>query len=132
MKGSERLKECLRVILGKNLESLTCTFIHFNFLGWALLHLSYTLIFIALYAFLVKFGDLLPLFAVLAFSGFAFYFFLYFIIFYISLLPSLELSKPHACVICIALPANLAVVFTQCFCFFKKTNMIWLGEGTKG
>jgi len=30
-KGLERLKECLRVILSKNLESVACTFIHFNF-----------------------------------------------------------------------------------------------------
>jgi len=29
-KGSERLKECLRVILTKNLESLVCTFVPFN------------------------------------------------------------------------------------------------------
>ena len=47
-KRLERLKECLRVILSKNLESLACTYIHFNFLGWALLHLSYTLIFITI------------------------------------------------------------------------------------
>ena len=30
-KGSKRLKECLRVILSKNLESVAYTFIHFNF-----------------------------------------------------------------------------------------------------
>ena len=30
-KGSERLKECLRIILSKNLESIACTFVHFNF-----------------------------------------------------------------------------------------------------
>jgi len=29
-KGSERLKECLRVILSKNLKSVACTLIHFN------------------------------------------------------------------------------------------------------
>ena len=29
-KGLERLKECLRVILSKNLESLACTFVPFN------------------------------------------------------------------------------------------------------
>ena len=32
-KGLERFKECLRVILGKNIESLACTFIYFNFFG---------------------------------------------------------------------------------------------------
>ena len=36
---------------------------------------------------------------------------------YISLLPNLELSKPHACVVCIVLPTSLAVVPTQGFCF---------------
>ena len=30
-KGSERLKECLRVILSQNFEIVACTFIHFNF-----------------------------------------------------------------------------------------------------
>ena len=45
MKGFERLKECLRVILSKNPESLACTFIHFNLLGWALPYSLYTLIF---------------------------------------------------------------------------------------
>ena len=30
-KGFERPKKCLRVILSKNLESIVCTFIHFNF-----------------------------------------------------------------------------------------------------
>ena len=30
-KGLERPKECLRVILSKNLESVACTFIHSNF-----------------------------------------------------------------------------------------------------
>ena len=34
-----------------------------------------------------------------------------------SLLPTLELSKPHACVVCIALPTSLVVVPTQGFCF---------------
>jgi len=32
-KGLERPKECFRVILNKNLESLACTFIHSNFFG---------------------------------------------------------------------------------------------------
>ena len=34
-----------------------------------------------------------------------------------SLLPTLELSKPHACVVCIAPPAGLVVFPTQGFCF---------------
>ena len=44
-KGLERLKECLRVILSKNLNSVACTFIHFNLLVWALPYSLYTLIF---------------------------------------------------------------------------------------
>ena len=44
-KGLDRLKECLRVILSKNLESVARTFCSFQLLGWALLLLSYTLIF---------------------------------------------------------------------------------------
>ena len=38
-----------------------------------------------------------------------------FLIFFTSLLPNLVLSKPHACVVCIALPSNLAVVQSQIF-----------------
>jgi len=42
-KGLERLKECLRVILSKNLESLVCTFVPFN--SWVRLY-SFCLIYI--------------------------------------------------------------------------------------
>jgi len=55
---------------------------------------------------LVKFGDLLSFF-LLAFGGFAFCFF-----FLTSLLPNLELGKPHACVVCVALSSSLVVVPT--------------------
>ena len=112
-KALERLKECLRVILSKNLKSVACTFIHFNFLGWALLHLSYTLILIALLC--------LPCTIWRSFVSFfhspladllSFFFFL------TSLLPNLEIGKFHACVVCLALPSSLAVVPTQDFVLF--------------
>ena len=61
-KGLERLKECLRFTLNKNLESLACTFCSFQLLGRALLLLPYTLILLHFCAFLAKLGDLLSLF----------------------------------------------------------------------
>jgi len=80
----------------------------------------------------VKFGEILSLFDSLSFGGFFFY----------IIGPSLELSKPHACVACIALLGSLAVVPTLgfCFCFFvvvvysffKKTIILWLRVGSKG
>jgi len=99
-KGSERLKECLRVLF-------VVLFIS-TFLGWALLLLSYSLIFIALLCLPCKMEDSCLLFLSLTFGGFAFYSFL----FLTSLLPNLELGKPHACVVCIALSNSLAVVPT--------------------
>ena len=58
-------------------------------------------------AFLVKFGDLLSLFSLLAFGGFLF--FLSFFLFIVA--------QFHACVVCIALPIGLAVAPTQGFYF---------------
>jgi len=56
-------------------------------------------------AFLVKYGDLLSLFfSSLAFGGFCFLF-------------PFIVAQLHACVLCIALPAGLAVVPTQGFYF---------------
>ena len=52
-----------------------------------------------------------------------------------SLLPNLELNKPHAFVVCIVLLASLVVVPTQDFCFvffFKKTIILRLEGGSKG
>ena len=45
-----------------------------------------------------------------------------------SLFPNLELSKPHACVVCIALPASLAVVPTQGFCLFFLRKQLYFGS----
>jgi len=51
------------------------------------------------------------------------------------------IAQLHACVVCIALPAGLAVVPTQGFYFafaifslllFLENNMLWLGGGSKG
>ena len=110
MKGLERLKVCLRVILTKNLENLACTFIHFNFLGWALFHLSYTLILIA---FLCLPCKIWRSFVSFYFARLWRIFFLPFFIFIIlHCCPHLELSKPRAYVVCIALPASLVVVPT--------------------
>ena len=107
-KGSERLKECLRVILSKNIEILACTFIHFNFLGWVILHLSYTLFLIALLRLPCKIWRSFVSFCFAHLWRFAFCFFS----FLTTLLPNLELSKPNACVVCIVPSANLAVVLT--------------------
>ena len=86
------------VILSKNLESLACTFI--------LLHLSYTLIFIVLLCLPCKnwrsFVSLLFFHSPLA----DLLFFFFFIV-----------SQLHACVVCIALPTDLAVVPTRDFYF---------------
>jgi len=61
----------------------------------------------------------LSLFALLAFGGFAFLLFL----------PNLELNKPHACIVCIAFPASLAVVPTQGFCFvFSLKKQLYFGS----
>ena len=79
--------------------------------GLHLLHLMCFFLYV-FWCYLVKFGDLLSPFALLTFGRFAFCFF------FKSLLPNLELSKPHTCVVCVALPASLAVVPTQGFCFF--------------
>ena len=83
-------------------------------------------------------------------DSFDFNFFLLKIMFYgclILYLPLVDLffffivAQLHACVVCIALPASLAVVPTQGFYFafvifslllFLENNMLWLGGGSKG
>ena len=103
-KGLERLKECLRVTLSKNFESLACTlFISTLGLGSTpfVLYINLSFHFVP---FLAKFGDLLSLFFSLAFGGFCFLF-------------PFIVAQLHACVFCIALPASLAVVLTQGFYF---------------
>jgi len=74
-KGLERLKECLRVILSKNLESLACILFISTFeLGCTpfVLYINLSLHFCA---FLVNSGDLcLSFFSSLAFGGFIFSF----------------------------------------------------------
>ena len=64
-------------------------------------------------------------FALLTFGRFAFCFF------FKSLLPNLELSKPHACVVCIALPTSLVVIPTQGFFFlvFLRKQLYFGSEG---
>ena len=74
------------------------------------------------YAFLAEFGDLLSLFFSFFYSPL------------MDLFSFFIVAKLHACVVCIALPAGLAVVPTQgfhfafavFFCCFWKTNMLWL------
>ena len=95
--------------MGKNIESLACTFIYFNFFGLGSIPFVLFINFPSHFrAFLAKFGDLSSLF-----------FFLYsplvdFIFFFI-------VAQLHAYVVCIVLPADLAVVLTWgsyfVFCF---------------
>ena len=111
--------------MSKNLESLACTFIHFNFLSWALLPLSYTLILIVLLCLPCKIWRSFVSFC------FARLWRICFLLFFLtSLLPNLELSKPHACIVCIALPANLVVVPTQgvYFVFFFLRKQLYFGS----
>ena len=108
------------------------TIIHFHFLSWAILHFSYTLTTIALLCLSCEIWR----------NFISFWFTLLWRIFFYIIEPSLELSKPHACVACIALLGSLAVVPTLgfCFCFFvvvvysffKKTIILWLRVGSKG
>ena len=75
--------------------------------------------------FLVKLGDLCLSFFLSPLVDFFFFFIV---------------AQLHACVVCIALPASLAVVPTQDFYFafaifsllLFLENMLWLGGGSKG
>ena len=80
--------------MSKNLEIVTCTF----WLG-STPFVLYINPYCTFYVFLVKSRDLLSLF-LLSLGGFYFLFLLNF-------------DELHACVVCIALPADLAVVPTQ-------------------
>ena len=83
--------------MSKNLESVAHTLCSFQLLSWDLLLLSCTLIFLLHFcAFLAKFRDLLSLFF---HSPLAIFLFI--------------VAQLHAYVVCIALPAGLAVVPTQ-------------------
>ena len=86
--------------MSKNLESLACTF----GLG-STLFVLYINISLHFCAFLAKFGNLCLSFSLLVFGGFFF-----------------VVAQLHACVVCLALPAGLAVVPTQgsyfAFAFF--------------
>jgi len=102
-KGLERLKECLRVMLSKNFESVARTLFISTFeLGCTpfVLYINLSLHFCA---FLAKFGDLFSLFFFTRLWRILFSFFI--------------VAQLHACVLCIALPAGLAVVPTQGFYF---------------
>ena len=101
-KGLKRLKECLRVTLSKNLKSIARTLFISTFELDSALFVLYIDPLLYFCAFLVKPGDLCLSFPSLAFGGF--FFFLFFFLFIVAQL--------HACVVCIALPASLAVVPT--------------------
>ena len=107
-KGLERLKDCLRVTLSKNLKSVACTF-------WAGLFtpfVSYINLSLHLCAFLIEFGDLPSLF--------------FFLIFYSPLVDFIFFSLlPNFMHVLFALLFPLVSGgsysgFLFCFCFFFR------------
>jgi len=76
-KRSERLKECLRALLSRNLKSLACTFVHFN--SWVGLYSFCLMNYCTFCVFLVKSRYILSLFFLHSpLADFFFFFFSFF------------------------------------------------------